>query len=174
MQLTIARNGAYLLFLGAGVYACSSTTVTQGTGSGADSGAATPIADTSDSGTDSGPMDSGKTTTTDEACKQEVSAQSCQDCCKSNHKAGYDALEAALLACTCSDAVCKAVCSTTVCNTPPRDSDTKECRDCFSGALIATDGGVPPCAADVNKVLSSNPAAAAWSQCNKTQCKGKK
>lgn len=104
-------------------------------------------------------------------CSSEPTRVACQDCCAAEHKDGAKVFEAALLACACTDGVCKTECATTACASPATKADDK-CRVCLQSSLASTgdagaDAASPEgkCRASVTSACSTDSKCVAYETC---------
>lgn len=109
-------------------------------------------------------------------CADRPTKVGCQDCCGLEHPAGQKTFAAALLACACTDAICKTECSSTACATPSvAPSDV--CKACLNESIRAAKpdagpdgGGDGKCVDSVKSACSSDAKCVAYATCLNT-CK---
>jgi hypothetical protein len=103
-------------------------------------------------------------------CSEAPTKARCQECCGVEHPAGEKTFFAAELACACTDAICKSVCATTACATPPT-APSDACKTCLADTLrpkpdAGGDSGVEgACVDSVKSACSSDAKCVAYATC---------
>ncbi len=185
--------GAFSLALSTGLFACGGTTTPSddGTDSALDASDADNLDgvsdggidgdDASDGANDGAPSDGtvGADVITDgpsdgpsdarPVCSAEPTKVRCDDCCQKEHKEGFATLTTALVGCACTDSICKTVCASTGCATPPSTPDSA-CKACFNEAAKAGGGsdagGVAgKCNGPVTTACKGDPKCVAYVAC---------
>ena len=152
----------------------SDTSTTDGSGGDATSDTSSTDAsgdDTIDAARDSTATDASTDGDARPICADEPTKNKCQTCCAAEHPAGAKTFFAALLACACTDAVCKSVCATSSCASPPTAA-TDACKTCLAdslrtaGADAGADGGADgKCVDSVKTACSSDGKCVAYATC---------
>ena len=140
---------SFLSFVSVALVACGGSTDVNGGGTDDTGGGGSDSAIGDGLGSDTSSSTDGETdssTATDSStggdadappvCSSEPTRVACQDCCAVEHKAGRDVFDAALLACACTDGVCKTECAATACGPTPKAPDAA-CKACLAASVAA-------------------------------------
>ena len=165
-----------------GVDGGSDSTLADGTTDAPGDGTSTDSTSTDSSTTDAStdvPIDDGAIGDGDApppVCSSEPTPAACEDCCGAEHKEGEKTFNAALLACACTDGICKTECATTACAATPTAPDDA-CRACLTLSVRpagdAGTGGGPDgkCNGPVTSACSTDARCVAYAACLGT-CSG--
>lgn len=107
-----------------------------------------------DGAPDATPDDAASTAPT---CADKAKQVDCVSCCSTLHEAGAITYIAAIASCMCVPANCQTECTSTLCNTDPREPDGP-CQQC----LKAKDAS---CTDDLTKACSQDPDCIAFNTC---------
>jgi hypothetical protein len=192
MRHTSFLRIGFLWFASAAFVACGGSTDTGGDngggdtgGSGADTAGGGDTSTNGDSsvGTDTTSTDTTPSETADDTstgadgdappvCSAEATRAKCQDCCAAEHKEGAKTFDTALVACACTDGICKTDCATTACATPAAAPDAL-CKACLAASVKSPGDAGPPdapgpdgkCNAPVASACSADARCVAYVTC---------
>lgn len=184
----LLRHRTLLVTLAAAValVACGGSTDVPGD-QGNDTGTANPDALSDGTSNDSSTSDGNTDTAVDDGggdvvatdgdgappvCSSEPTKAKCQECCVAEHKEGSKTFDAALIACACTDGVCKTECATTACASPATAPDAA-CKACLGASVKSPgDAGSPDaagpdgkCVGPVTSACSSDAKCVAYVTC---------